>query len=263
MSEYEKEFKDIYDDIMERDSFAVLSTDEPYAPDKLNFKDFCLYPFKSDNLFFTISIFGVGLILTNTFIGFIFAIFLNILYGIYLMRKILNIKETFTADAHLLIFFLYLFIINTISWTLILYAFDLIAQKFLSHSQYFLLSHDYDGGGIFENMFTPILSYTNILFCSGFIITFTIAENRPFYTYLKYKKELTFYNTITGFCLFGVFITGLNILSINIHSDVLRTFITVMINLCSSYVILISLLSWTTFLRKDLYPEIKNEKEEE
>ena len=79
MSEYEKKYKDIYDDIMERDSFAVLSTDEPYAPDKLNFKDFCLYPFNSENLFFTISIFGVGLILTNTFIGFIFAIFLNIL----------------------------------------------------------------------------------------------------------------------------------------------------------------------------------------
>ena len=54
MSEYEKKYKDIYDDIMERDSFAVLSSDELYTPDKLTFKDFCLYPFKSDNLFFEV-----------------------------------------------------------------------------------------------------------------------------------------------------------------------------------------------------------------
>ena len=261
MDNEEKQYKDIYDDIMERDSFAILSSDEPYAPDKLNFKDFCLYPFNSENLFFTISIFGVGLILTNTKIGFFFAIFLNVLYGIYLMRNILNIKETFAADAYLFKFFLYSFILNLISFVLIACAFDIIAQKVMSHSQYLLFSPGQGDDNLFINIFSPIMTFTNILFCSGFIITFTIAENRPFYTYLKYKKELAFYNTITGICLFLVFITGLNILSINIHSDVLRTFITVMINLCSSYVILVSLLSWTSFLRKDLYPEIKNQEE--
>ena len=260
MSEYEKEFKDIYDDIMERDSFAVLSSDEPYAPDKLTFKDFCLYPFNRENLFFTISIFGVSLFLTNIGFWFILTIFLSILYGIYLNRKILNIKDTFIADARLLIFLVYSFIINVLSWMIILIVFLEIAQHIFSSNIYSFVFDFDDGGYLFMNMFMPIISFINIVFCSGFIITYTIGETRAIYSYLRYKKELAYHNTVSFLCLLAVFVIGTNILSIDFHNNALRTFITIMIHLCSSYVILVSLLSWTSFLRKDLYPEIIKKK---
>lgn len=237
------------------------TTNEAYSPEKLSFKGICLYPFKTENLFFTISILGAELILTNTALGLFFAIFLNILYGIYLIRKILNIKETFTADAHLFIFFLYDFIINCISFGIIAYVFDSIAKIFLPENHYSIFSLQYGNEYLFINMLSPIVSFVNIVFFSGFIITFAIAEDRAFFTYWRYKRELFFYNTLSFIALIIVFKTGINILSIDINNDILRTFITIMINLCSSYVILVSIISWSGFLRKDLYPEINKGEE--
>lgn len=238
---------------------TVMQDEEHYALDKLSFKDFCLYPFKTENLFYTIAIFGAGVVLTNTPFGFFFAIFLNILYGIYLIRKVLNIKETLVADAYLIRFFIYSFFVNIISFVLIAYGFNLMAEMFLSKSHYLIFSLQHSDEHLFMNMLLPIISFTNMALCSDFIITFAIAENRPIYTYFRYKKELTFYNAVSFVCLIFVFVIGINILSFDVNNHTLRTALTIIINLCSSYVILVSMLNWTDFLRKDLYPDLQSE----
>lgn len=253
------ELKDVFDDLISQDKFDILSCDEPYAPPNLSFKEICTYPFIGKNIFFTISIFGLNFALTNYGEGLFLAIFLNILYGIYLIRKILNIKDTFETNSKLMLFFVYSFFINCVGWMVTTVTLYCLAEYILPKSLFSAISLENEEGYVFLNILSPVISYLNILLCSGFIITFSIGECRPIYSYLKYKKELAKYNIYTLCLLLAVFFAGLFLISFNFHSPLLKTVAISLMSLGSSYIILTSLISWTSFLRKDLYPEVFEE----
>lgn len=181
------------------------------------------------------------------------------MYGIYLIRKILGIKDTISANAQLILFFVYSFIVNSVAWLIVFYVVDKILTYLLPKNIYFIFTPEYDGCAFYTNILSPVISFLNLIFCSGFIITFTIGEFRPFYTYKRYFKELSFYFVYSFVCLVMIFILGLLLVWLTMNNDTFRTTWTVLINISSSYVILITMLSWTNFLKKDLYPEVDSE----
>ena len=161
-----------------------------------------------------------------------------------------------------MLFFVYSFFINCVGWMVTTVTLYCLAEYILPKSLFSVMSLENDEGYVFLNILSPVISYLNILLCSGFIITFSSGECRPIYSYLKYKKELAKYNIYTLCLLLAVFFAGLFLISFNFHSPLLKTVAISLMSLGSSYIILTSLISWTSFLRKDLYPEVFEEMED-
>ena len=96
------------------------------------------------------------------------------------------------------------------------------------------------------------------------IVTYANTDHNSLYKYdiggtVYSLNSSAKYNIYTLCLLLAVFFAGLFLISFNFHSPLLKTVAISLMSLGSSYIILTSLISWTSFLRKDLYPEVFEE----
>lgn len=225
--------------------------EDALVPEEKSLNELIFYPIWFGNKPLTLLILLFVLFLSQNYFGMCISVFILIIYSVYLIRKNLCVKETWRSDSFFLMFIAYALITN-FTGTFILAVFVYVIFESLD-SFIFTFS-------------LPIIAFINIVFTSGIIITFALAENRIIWTYHRYFKQLFLHNIFCFALLTASLFVFYVIFSIIecIHLPFcFMAFFACLFCLFGSYILIATVVSWTKFLYKDLYPEIPPEIETE
>ncbi len=235
-------------------SMIIENEQESKVPPKKSFYELMIFPFNRKNLIKTIIVFIITYWMFNDTSLFIFgvpvAVFIILTYGSVLIRKALNIEETWRSDVYWLRFIEYAAIVNICIMMFVVaipglvnngynYIPDFITDNFMLINSFILVANMY-------------------LWCF-FFITFALVENRPVWTLIKYFKKLCVYNFISFMAALLIIKTTSMIIA---NMNDFQLFL-VINHILILYLTLITMLSWTKFLYDDYYPAILPEKETE
>lgn len=239
--------KGIYkDDNFEYRNGLLMENDiEKNVPDEPSFKDLLFFPISSKNLIKTILVIYISYFISINYFGMLIGVACVLLYGIYLLRKVLAVNDTISSDAFLLQFIVYLIVNNFCAG-------------------FVFLAFIYAGNGSSNSLFFPVLgAFTlvlNILFSWGVLITFALAENRVLWTYFRYFLIVFFQHicysaliVLATYCFFSF--SSLSMIGAVQNSNL---FVFLFFFVCS-LISIINMQFWAKFLYKDLYPEMPDE----
>lgn len=222
---------------------------EKLVPKEMTLNDLLFYPMENSNKNTTLFVLFLTLFIGNNYFGMNLSVSVLILYSIHLMRKYLKIKEVWRSNAYLLLFLIYSFITNVTS------SFILAVFVYLFHLGSYLFI-----------IILPLMAFINIVLTSGIIITFAIGENRIIWTYIKFFKELFGYNILSlGFLLatFSIFIcifAAEHFIFVYGVPMFIKLGTISFYYLISAYIIITTVVCWSKFLYKFIYPDMIPEK---
>lgn len=233
----EKEKANLYKDVVSLDGIFAYNDQEKLVPPKKSLKGYVFYGLDISQRKKTFGIIIITYILSHLFyysngfaasyqfllqlFGINVSFIVLILFSIHLLRASLNIKDKVRCDGALILYCGYSFVCALTSMLFILANYALV--EFL----------------------VVTTAFFNIFFGYGFLITFSLFENRTVWTYIKFFRQAMLHNISTLFvlALIGVICYVLHIPSFISYS-------------LTAYVIMAMILSWAKFLYSHVYPKI-------